>query len=359
MSLGNHTASAGKIAVKDWLLSLGLHIGLLTAGVFALKWTPPFVTTPPVRWVSVELVSQNNTTGQTAQTNPKSVITDTPVNSEAKNNNIQSIQAEKSNPAASPVRAAEVINAKTNTKLANQSSVRQSTKQANSAKPNILADQATSVKKSSDIHKSVTTAKPIPTKPVISATPIATSSPNVTQPNADKPKVDDTPVKNDSSVTTISKTIQPLSQPTRQVASEPISSKTTGKNSQKTADIGSKGSVKAETKAEVNNVPKAEPKPKSDNAAQWKAQFIASVNRNKGYPSNARKAGDEGSVLLAVKVAANGAVECCQIKQSSGVSALDNAALAAANKALRQTQHQLSTSRSFRFDFYVDYILAE
>jgi len=339
MSLGNNTASVGKIAVKDWLLSLGLHIGLLTAGVFALKWTPPFATTPPVRWVSVELVSQNNTTGQTAQTNPKSVITDTPVNSEAKNNNIQSIQAEKSNPAASPVRAAEVINAKTNTKLANQSSVRQSTKQANSAKPNILADQATSVKKSSDTHKSVATTKPIPTKPVISATPIATPSPNVTQPHTEQPKVDDTPVKNESSVTTISKT--------------------TGKNSQKTADIGSKGSVKAETKAEVNNVPKAEPKPKSDNAAQWKAQFIASVNRNKGYPSNARKAGDEGSVLLAVKVAANGAVECCQIKQSSGVSALDNAALAAANKALRQTQHQLSTSRSFRFDFYVDYILAE
>lgn len=104
MSLGNHTASAGKIAVKDWLLSLGLHIGLLTAGVFALKWTPPFATTPPVRWVSVELVSQNNTTGQTAQTaNPKSVITDTPVNSEAKNNNIQSIQAAKSNPTPSPM----------------------------------------------------------------------------------------------------------------------------------------------------------------------------------------------------------------------------------------------------------------
>ena len=105
--------------------------------------------------------------------------------------------------------------------------------------------------------------------------------------------------------------------------------------------------------------PKPATKPTADNSSQWQAQFVATVNRHKSYPSNARKTGIEGSVLLGVHVMATGDIHCCELKQSSGSTLLDNAAMQAAQQAVSQTRGRLQTSKDFGFDFYVDFVLGQ
>lgn len=105
--------------------------------------------------------------------------------------------------------------------------------------------------------------------------------------------------------------------------------------------------------------PKPDKQPTPDNSSQWQAQFITAVNRHKSYPNNARKTGIEGSVLLAVHVMATGDIHCCEIKQSSGSTLLDNAAMQAAQQAVSQTCGRLQTTRDFGFDFYVDFVLGQ
>ena len=114
-----------------------------------------------------------------------------------------------------------------------------------------------------------------------------------------------------------------------------------------------------ETKTDEAKDAQSAKKPKIDHVNQWKTRFIANVNRNKRYPSHARKAGIQGSALLSVHVMANGNIHCCDVKQSTGSSQLDKAALQAAQKAANQSREPPQTNHAFGFDFYVDYILSD
>ncbi len=76
---------------------------------------------------------------------------------------------------------------------------------------------------------------------------------------------------------------------------------------------------------EVRPPPPAPPAPIT--AARFDAEYLQ--NPKPVYPAISRRQGEEGKVVLRVKVSAQGAALAVEIKQSSGFLRLDNAALAA------------------------------
>ena len=86
--------------------------------------------------------------------------------------------------------------------------------------------------------------------------------------------------------------------------------------------------------------------------AQWGNGIRAAIERRKSYPAGSRA---QGKVLLAVAVSSNGSLAGVQVRRSSGHAALDQAALAAVQRArfkpaprgLAAGVHQFSLPISF------------
>jgi protein TonB len=92
--------------------------------------------------------------------------------------------------------------------------------------------------------------------------------------------------------------------------------------------------ARAERHAEVAAAPSAGAFGRNPNAApNWRSQLVATLERNKRYPSEAQSRGDHGVAQLAFSVDRQGGVHNAHIMRSSGSSILDNETLAMVHRA--------------------------
>jgi protein TonB len=78
--------------------------------------------------------------------------------------------------------------------------------------------------------------------------------------------------------------------------------------------------------------PKPMPAPPAPTLAPPRADMAYLNNPAPTYPSVSRRSGEQGRVMLRVRVSARGEVEAIEVHQSSGYSRLDDAALAAVRR---------------------------
>lgn len=361
-----------KPAVSDWLMAVILHIGLIGSLVLPqltqLKQQRPkplpTMIDAPVYWVSIENVVDNPNPSQNSgevTTQPLSTLpSQLPNTQSSKAVNSQQANATKSVATKNPIKEVgkETVKQITDVNKSEQSKVQPSNKVklSNEVKPSNEAKVKTSVAETKPaIEKPATKSVQVPDEKAMANKPVArTDNTNPVSKNAEN-AVEKQTLKTTTAQTSQVKTGD--SKPT--IANKPAieSKQTTEVKSQPIAQSIAKSETKPETKSEAKPKSTSESKAeKPDNTAQWKSQFVATVNRNKSYPNTARKAGIEGSVLIGVHVTADSQIHC-YVKQSSGNSQLDNAAVQAANRAVASMGSRLSSSRGFSFDFYVDYVL--
>ncbi len=89
----------------------------------------------------------------------------------------------------------------------------------------------------------------------------------------------------------------------------------------------------AEHRAPVAATPVAGASGNSNALPNWKSLLVATLERNKRYPSEARSRGEQGIAQLAFSVDRNGGVHNAHIVRSSGSSILDGETLALAQRA--------------------------
>lgn len=314
-----------KLVYSDWLISLALH-GSLVAGVALLNQpSPPLATRPitePIRWVDV----QTMTSEPSASVHQKSVhqkeidTTDHLQKPKAQKQPLKAVyQTSDMDTLAKPM-AQKTQKPKKNT----------ATNQVKNQTKNQMTNQETSTKQAMMTTPNASISSPIKT---------ATATVDKQSMDMSKNSVDE--INIDTDTANVVTNAQEIEQPKKDENKTELQSKTDKTTTDKTKD----------TQSAKN--------PKTDHVNQWKTRFIANVNRNKRYPSHARKAGIQGSALLSVHVMANGNIHCCDVKQSTGSSQLDKAALQAAQKAANQSREPPQTNHAFGFDFYVDYILSD
>lgn len=319
-----------KLVYSDWLISLALH-GSLVAGVALLNQpSPPLATRPitePIRWVDV----QTMTSEPSASVHQKSVhqkeidTTDHLQKPKAQKQPLEAVyQTSDMDTLAKPM-AQKTQKPKKNT----------ATNQVKNQTTNQMTNQETSTKQ-------VMTATP---NTSISS-PIKTATATVDKQSMDMSKNSVDEINIDTDTANVVTNAQEIEQPKKDENKTELQSKADKTTTDKTTIDETKDTQSAKN-------------PKTDHVNQWKTRFIANVNRNKRYPSHARKAGIQGSALLSVHVMANGNIHCCDVKQSTGSSQLDKAALQAAQKAANQSREPPQTNHAFGFDFYVDYILSD
>ena len=318
-----------KLVYSDWLISLALH-GSLVAGVALLNQpSPPLATRPitePIRWVDV----QTMTSEPSASVHQKSVhqkeidTTDHLQKPKAQKQPLEAVyQTSDMDTLAKPM-AQKTQKPKKNT----------ATNQVKNQTKNQMTNQETSTKQVMTTTPNASISSPIKT---------ATATVDKQSMDMSKNSVDE--INIDTDTANVATNAQEIEQPKKDENKTELQSKADKTTTDKTTTDKTKDAQSAKN-------------PKTDHVNQWKTRFIANVNRNKRYPSHARKAGIQGSALLSVHVMANGNIHCCDVKQSTGSSQLDKAALQAAQKAVNQSREP-QTNHAFGFDFYVDYILSD
>ncbi|WP_338755653.1 TonB family protein [Moraxella lincolnii] len=321
-----------KLVYSDWLISLALH-GSLVAGVALLNQpSPPLATRPitePIRWVDV----QTMTSEPSASVHQKSVhqkeidTTDHLQKPKAQKQPLKAVyQTSDMDTLAKPM-AQKTQKPKKNT----------ATNQVKNQTKNQMTNQETSTKQAMITTPNASISSSI-------SSPIKTATVDKQSMDMSKNSVDE--INIDTDTANVATNAQEIEQPKKDENKTELQSKT----DKTTID---------KTKADETKDTQSAKNPKTDHVNQWKTRFIANVNRNKRYPSHARKAGIQGSALLSVHVMANGNIHCCDVKQSTGSSQLDKAALQAAQKSANQSREPPQTNHAFGFDFYVDYILSD
>lgn len=323
-----------KLVYSDWLISLALH-GSLVAGVALLNQpSPPLATRPitePIRWVDV----QTMTSEPSASVHQKSVhqkeidTTDHLQKPKAQKQPLEAVyQTSDMDTLAKPM-AQKTQKPKKNT----------ATNQVKNQTTNQMTNQETSTKQAM-----------ITTPNASISSPIKTATATVDKQSMDMSKNSVDEINIDTDTANVATNAQEIEQPKKDENKTELQSKADKTTADKTTTN--------ETKTDEAKDAQSAKNPKIDHVNQWKTRFIANVNRNKRYPSHARKAGIQGSALLSVHVMANGNIHCCDVKQSTGSSQLDKVALQAAQKAVNQSREP-QTNHAFGFDFYVDYILSD
>ena len=90
----------------------------------------------------------------------------------------------------------------------------------------------------------------------------------------------------------------------------------------------------AEERAERAAAPAPGASSRNPNAVpNWKSRLVATLERSKRYPSEARARGEQGVAQLAFSIDRHGGVHHARIVQSSGSSLLDAATLALIERA--------------------------
>lgn len=102
--------------------------------------------------------------------------------------------------------------------------------------------------------------------------------------------------------------------------------------------------------------PAAPPRVDAEAQRRWQAVLAAKLAELKRYPLVARRLGQEGVVLLEALIHPDGHAEA-EIKQSSGYSALDRAALALFQEAVLALPEKLSPTHSSRLAVPIAYRL--
>ena len=304
-----------KLALSDWLISLALHSGLIGSvivmGYLAQNLTQPRTKSESIRWIDVSAIQMRQ--------NPKPI------------DNTKTAAA-TSPQAAAEQRLIKALPPPTAAVAKSQGRI-QPPAAPKTALPKAAVSKPAQTRAATKFVQNQTVAKP----PITQKTATVPTNNTTTK----------TPVINAVPAPAIS---------TPTTTNNPAATNNSQNKDSQNKDSQNKENTTKTDKPTQNTVPDT-PTMAPDNAAQWKPRFVATVNRNKKYPINAQKTGTQGSVLLTVTVSDSGTINCCQIKQSSGSALLDNAALQAAKKAAVQSQNTLTTSRGFRLDFYVDYIL--
>lgn len=314
-----------KLVYSDWLISLALH-GSLVAGVALLNQpSPPLATRPitePIRWVDV----QTMTSEPSASVHQKEIDT---------TDHLQKPKAQKQ-----PLKAvSQTSDMDTLAKPMAQKTQK--------PKKNTATNQVKNQTKNQMTNQETGTKQAMITTPNASiSSPIKTATATVDKQSMDMSKNSVDEINIDTDTANVVTNAQEIEQPKKDENKTELQSKTDKTTTDKTKTDETKDTQSAKN-------------PKTDHVNQWKTRFIANVNRNKRYPSHARKAGIQGSALLSVHVMANGNIHCCDVKQSTGSSQLDKAALQAAQKAANQSREPPQTNHAFGFDFYVDYILSD
>lgn len=324
-----------KLVYSDWLISLALH-GSLVAGVALLNQpSPPLATRPitePIRWVDV----QTMTSEPSASVHQKEIDT---------TDHLQKPKAQKQ-----PLKA--VYQTSDMDTLAKPMA-----QKTQKPKKNTATNQVKSQTKNQMTNQETSTKQAMITTPNASiSSPIKTAIATVDKQSMDMSKNSVDEINIDTDTANVTTNAQEIEQPKKDENKTELQSKADKTTTDKTTIDETKAD---KTKTDETKDTQSAKNPKTDHVNQWKTRFIANVNRNKRYPSHARKAGIQGSALLSVHVMANGNIHCCDVKQSTGSSQLDKAALQAAQKAANQSHEPPQTNHAFGFDFYVDYILSD
>lgn len=328
-----------KLVYSDWLISLALH-GSLVAGVALLNQpSPPLATRPitePIRWVDVQTMTSEPSASvhQTSVHQKEIDPTDHLQKPKAQKQPLEAVsQTSDMDTLAKPM-AQKTQKPKKNT----------ATNQVKNQTTNQMTNQETSTKQAM-----------ITTPNASISSPIKTATATVDKQSMDMSKNSVDEINIDTDTANVVTNAQEIEQPKKDENKTELQSKADKTTTDKTTIDETKAD---KTKTDETKGTQSAKNPKTDHVNQWKTRFIANVNRNKRYPSHARKAGIQGSALLSVHVMANGNIHCCDVKQSTGSSQLDKAALQAAQKAVNQSREP-QTNHAFGFDFYVDYILSD
>lgn len=142
-----------------------------------------------------------------------------------------------------------------------------------------------------------------PAKPVAQQKPIEAPKPKLALPPP-KPKAPPQPPK-------------PVAKPVEEAAPPQVA------KSQPTTSTPSTSSTPTQARTAAQS---GSPTP-SNAAPNWQGLVRAHLSRYKNYPSEARRRGDEGRVVIRFRIDAQGHLLSCEVEQSSGVRSLDRAAL--------------------------------
>lgn len=189
-----------------------------------------------------------------------------------------------------------------------------------------------------------------PTPPRAKAPPVRPKQMATVQPDQPQPADIDTAPPPPPKPKPKSKKKSQKKKPPKTQAKKPKAGKTAktasaGRAGQKAAGAGGKTHAGTSGKSKVSTLSKGQ---KANLKAAWGSRIRAKVARNKRYPRGTKAS---GKVVLALTVGRDGRLRGVSIRRSSGVAALDKAALAAVKRAGRfPSAPKELPGNSFRFN---------
>lgn len=104
----------------------------------------------------------------------------------------------------------------------------------------------------------------------------------------------------------------------------------------------------------------APPAPQDDPSyQQWRAQLEQALQQGKRYPASARRMGQSGTVVVHLRVGADGSLQHCMLHHSSGFKVLDQAAEQLVRNVAQALAAQLAPGRAIDLRIPIVYELTE
>jgi len=104
----------------------------------------------------------------------------------------------------------------------------------------------------------------------------------------------------------------------------------------------------------------APPAPVDDQSyQQWRAQLEQALQQGKRYPASARRMGQTGTVVVHLRVGADGSLQHCTLHHSSGFKALDQAAEQLVRSTAQALAAQMAPGRAADLRIPIVYALTE
>lgn len=104
----------------------------------------------------------------------------------------------------------------------------------------------------------------------------------------------------------------------------------------------------------------APPAPPDDQSyQQWRAQLEQALQQGKRYPASARRMGQSGTVVVHLRVGADGSLQHCMLHHSSGFKALDHAAEQLVRSVAQALATQMAPGRAADLRIPIVYELTE
>lgn len=92
---------------------------------------------------------------------------------------------------------------------------------------------------------------------------------------------------------------------------------------------------------------------------QWRAQLEQALQQGKRYPASARRMGQSGTVVVHLRVGADGSLQHCMLHHSSGFKALDHAAEQLVRSVAQALAAQMAPGRAIDLRIPIVYELTE